>query len=156
MIPIEEGAFENAIRENTKAIFIETLGNPNADVVDIEKAAEIAHAHKIPLVVDNTSRTPYLVRPIEHGADIVVHSATKFIGGHGTAIGGVIVDSGKFDWEASRKVPLPHRTQPQLPRHQLHQGSRRCGFRYKDQSDSPERYRRNPFSFPRIYVLTGS
>ena len=94
--PDEEGAFENAIRDNTKAIFIETLGNPNANLIDIEKTAEIAHKHKIPLVIDNTFGTPYLIRPIEHGADIVVHSATKFIGGHGTAIGGVIVDSGKF------------------------------------------------------------
>lgn len=94
-----------AIQENTKAIFIETLGNPNSDVVDIEAVARIAHEAKIPLVVDNTFATPYLVRPIEYGADIVVHSATKFIGGHGTTIGGVIVDSGKFDWEASGKFP---------------------------------------------------
>ena len=94
-----------AIKENTKAVFIETLGNPNSDVVDIEKLAEIAHENKIPLVIDNTFATPYLVRPIEYGADIVVHSATKFIGGHGTTIGGVIVDSGKFDWEASGKFP---------------------------------------------------
>lgn len=99
----DESAVNAAIKENTKAIIIETLGNPNSDVVDIEKIAEIAHAHKIPLVVDNTFATPYLVRPIEYGADIVVHSATKFIGGHGTTIGGVIVDSGKFDWEASGK-----------------------------------------------------
>ncbi len=98
-------AVESAIQENTKAVFIEVLGNPNSDVVDIEKIAGIAHAHKIPLVIDNTFATPYLVRPIEHGADIVVHSATKFIGGHGTTIGGVIVDSGKFDWEASGKFP---------------------------------------------------
>lgn len=98
-------AVEAAIQENTKAIFIEVLGNPNSDVADIEKLAGIAHAHKIPLVIDNTFATPYLVRPIEHGADIVVHSATKFIGGHGTTIGGVIVDSGKFDWEASGKFP---------------------------------------------------
>lgn len=96
---------EAAIQDNTKAVFIETLGNPNSDVVDIEKLAAIAHAHKIPLVIDNTFATPYLVRPIEYGADIVVHSATKFIGGHGTTIGGVIVDSGKFDWEASGKFP---------------------------------------------------
>lgn len=98
-------AVEAAVQENTKAIFIETLGNPNSDVVDIEAIAKIAHAHKIPLVIDNTFATPYLVRPIEYGADIVVHSATKFIGGHGTTIGGVIVDSGKFDWEASGKFP---------------------------------------------------
>ena len=96
---------ENAIQENTKAIFIETLGNPNSDVSDIAKFAEIAHEHKIPLVIDNTFATPYLVRPIEYGADIVVHSATKFIGGQGTTIGGVIVDTGKFDWEASGKFP---------------------------------------------------
>ncbi|HIX28915.1 MAG TPA: O-acetylhomoserine aminocarboxypropyltransferase/cysteine synthase [Candidatus Blautia stercoravium] len=96
---------ERAIQENTKAIFIETLGNPNSEVVDIEKIAKIAHENKIPLVVDNTFATPYLVRPIAYGADIVVHSATKFIGGHGTAIGGVIVDSGNFDWEASGKFP---------------------------------------------------
>lgn len=98
-------AVEAAIQDNTKAVFIETLGNPNSDVVDIEKVAEIAHKHKIPLVVDSTFATPYLVRPIEYGADIVVHSATKFIGGHGTTIGGVIIDSGKFDWEASGKFP---------------------------------------------------
>ena len=96
---------EGAIKENTKAVYIETLGNPNSEVVDIEALAEIAHKHKIPLVIDNTFATPYLVRPIEYGADIVVHSATKFIGGHGTTIGGVIVDSGKFDWAASGKFP---------------------------------------------------
>ncbi len=95
----------SAIKENTKAVFIETLGNPNSNVTDIQAVADIAHEHKIPLVIDNTFGTPYLIRPIEHGADIVVHSATKFIGGHGTAIGGVIVDSGKFDWEASGKFP---------------------------------------------------
>lgn len=98
-----EKVVENAINEKTKALYIETLGNPNSDVVDIESVARIAHRHKIPLVVDNTFATPYLVRPIEYGADIVVHSATKFIGGHGTSIGGVIVDGGKFDWEASGK-----------------------------------------------------
>ena len=98
-----EKEVENAINEKTKALYIETLGNPNSDVVDIESVAKIAHKHKIPLVVDNTFATPYLVRPIEYGADIVVHSATKFIGGHGTSIGGVIVDGGKFDWEASGK-----------------------------------------------------
>lgn len=103
--PYEEGAFEKAIQPNTKAIFIETLGNPNSNIIDIEEVAKLAHAHKIPLVVDSTFATPYLVRPIEYGADIVVHSATKFIGGHGTAIGGVIVDSGKFNWEESGKFP---------------------------------------------------
>lgn len=98
-------ALEAAIQENTKAVFIETLGNPNSEVTDIEAIARIAHAHGIPLVVDNTFATPYLVRPISYGADIVVHSATKFIGGHGTTIGGVIVDSGKFDWESSGRFP---------------------------------------------------
>lgn len=92
--PDEEGSFEKAIQENTKAVFIETLGNPNSNIIDIRKIADIAHAHKIPLVIDSTFATPYLIRPIEYGADIVVHSATKFIGGHGTAIGGVIIDSG--------------------------------------------------------------
>lgn len=103
--PQEEGAFEAAIRENTKAIFVETLGNPNSDVADLEKLADIAHRHGIPLVVDSTFATPYLVRPIAYGADVVVHSATKFIGGHGTALGGVIVDSGRFDWKKSGKYP---------------------------------------------------
>ena len=103
--PDEEGAFENAINENTKALYIESLGNPNSNLIDIEKVAAIAHKHNIPLVVDSTFATPYLLRPFAHGADIVVHSATKFIGGHGTAIGGVIVESGKFDWKASGKFP---------------------------------------------------
>lgn len=92
-----------AIRPNTKAVYLETLGNPNSDIPDIDTIAEIAHAHGLPLVIDNTFGTPYLIRPIEHGADIVVHSATKFIGGHGTTLGGIIVDSGKFDWKASGK-----------------------------------------------------
>ena len=97
--------FEKAIQENTKAVFIETLGNPNCNIIDIDAVAEIAHRHRIPLIIDNTFGTPYLIRPIEHGVDIVVHSATKFIGGHGTSLGGVIVDSGKFDWVASGKFP---------------------------------------------------
>ena len=103
--PEVEGSFEAAIQENTKAIYIETLGNPNSNLVDIEELSKIAHKPHIPLVVDSTFATPYLIRPIEYGADIVVHSATKFIGGHGTAIGGVIVDSGNFDWKASGKYP---------------------------------------------------
>ena len=94
---------EGAIRPNTKAVYLETLGNPNSDIPDIDAIAAIAHKHGLPLVIDNTFGTPYLIRPIEHGADIVVHSATKFIGGHGTSLGGVIVDSGKFDWKASGK-----------------------------------------------------
>ena len=103
--PYVEGSFEAAIQDNTKAICVETLGNPNSNLIDLEKLATIAHKHNIPLVVDSTFATPYLIRPIEYGADIVVHSATKFIGGHGTAIGGVIVDSGNFDWKASGKYP---------------------------------------------------
>ena len=97
--------FENAIKDNTKALFIESLGNPNSSLIDVDAVAAIAHKHNIPLIVDNTFGTPFLFRPIEHGADVVVHSATKFIGGHGTTLGGVIVDSGKFDWKASGKFP---------------------------------------------------
>ena len=97
--------FEDAIQVNTKAVFIETFGNPNSNLIDIDAVAAIAHSHKIPLIIDNTFATPYLIRPIEHGADIVVHSATKFLGGHGTTLGGVIVDGGKFDWKASGKFP---------------------------------------------------
>ena len=96
---------EGAIQDNTRAIYLETLGNPNSDIPDIDAIAEIAHKHGLPLVIDNTFGTPYLIRPIEHGADIVVHSATKFIGGHGTTLGGVIIESGKFDWKASGKYP---------------------------------------------------
>ena len=101
--PFDFDELEGAFKDNTKAVIIETLGNPNSEVVDIEAIAKIAHAHKVPLIVDNTFATPYLVRPIEYGADIVVHSATKFIGGHGTSVGGVIIDSGKFDWIAADK-----------------------------------------------------
>lgn len=103
--PHDPQNFENAIRENTKLIYAETLGNPHSDIIDIEAIAAVAHRHGLPLVVDNTFATPYLLRPIEHGADVVVHSATKFIGGHGTAMGGVVVDSGRFDWAASGKFP---------------------------------------------------
>ena len=103
--PLDPSAFEAAIKDNTKALYIEALGNPNSEVTDIEAIAKIAHAHKIQLVIDSTFATPYLLRPIEYGADIVVHSATKFIGGHGTTIGGVIIDGGKFDWKASGKFP---------------------------------------------------
>ena len=130
-------AVEAAIQDNTKAVYIETLGNPNSDVVDIEAIAKIAHAHKIPLVVDNTFATPYLVRPIEYGADIVVHSATKFIGGHGTTIGGVIVDGGKFDWE-------------------LYKSSRTCSICYKNPCNPAERYRCNHLSIPLIHFPAGT
>lgn len=103
--PLQPEEFEKAIKDNTKALYIEALGNPNSEVSDVEAIAKIAHAHQIPLLIDATFATPYLLRPIEYGADIVIHSATKFIGGHGTSIGGVIVDSGKFDWKASGKFP---------------------------------------------------
>ena len=103
--PSDVSNFEKAIRPRTKALFIESFGNPNSNLTDIQAVADIAHAHRIPLIIDNTFATPYLLRPIEYGADIVVHSATKFIGGHGTTIGGVIVDSGRFDWKASGKFP---------------------------------------------------
>ena len=103
--PEAEGSFEAAIRENTKAIFVETLGNPNSNLANLEELSEIAHKHNIPLVVDSTFATPYLIRPLEYGADVVIHSATKFIGGHGTAIGGVIIDGGKFDWKAAGSYP---------------------------------------------------
>ncbi|MEE1228586.1 MAG: O-acetylhomoserine aminocarboxypropyltransferase/cysteine synthase family protein [Lachnospiraceae bacterium] len=103
--PLDPSAFEAAIQDNTRALYVESLGNPNSEVTDLDAIAKIAHAHNIPLLVDNTFGTPYLLRPIEHGADIVIHSATKFIGGHGTSIGGVIVDGGKFDWKAAGKFP---------------------------------------------------
>lgn len=103
--PDDPQNFENAIQENTKAVFIETLGNPNSNIIDIQAVADIAHKHNIPLVVDDTFTTPYLIRPFEYGADIVAFSATKFVGGHGTTLGGVIVESGKFDWKASGKFP---------------------------------------------------
>ena len=123
---------KHAIQDNTKAIYIETLGNPNSDVVDIEAIAKIAHAHKIPLVVDNTFATPYLVRPIEYGADIVVHSATKFIGGHGTTIGGVIVDGGKFDWEASGKFASLTEPNPSYHGISFTKAAGSCSIRNKD------------------------
>ena len=142
--PFDEKELEGAIRENTKAVFLETLGNPNSDVVDIEGIARIAHAHKIPLVVDNTFATPYLVQPIAYGADIVVHSATKFIGGHGTAVGGVIVEGGSFDWEASGR--FPSLTEPNEEMHEkgkgwlrrfLYEGGRPCGLRNEDTGHPP-------------------
>lgn len=115
--PAEIGNFERAIRPETKAVFIETFGNPNCNLIEIEKVAEIAHRHGVPLLIDNTFGTPFLIRPIEHGADIVIHSATKFIGGHGTTLGGVIVDSGRFDWKASGK--FPQLTEPDAAYHGL-------------------------------------
>lgn len=125
--PSDYDKIEASFQENTKALYIETLGNPNSDVVDIERLAQIAHAHRVPLVVDNTFATPYLVRPFEYGADIVVHSATKFIGGHGTSLGGVIVENGRFDWEGSGKF-LTCALEPQLSWRYLHQGSTGAAF----------------------------
>ena len=110
---------EGAIKDNTTLVYLETLGNPNADIPNIDAISEIAHKHGLPVVVDNTFGTPYLFRPLEHGANVVVHSATKFIGGHGTSLGGVIVDGGNFDWKASGKYPQHRRAQPLLPRHLL-------------------------------------
>ena len=146
---------EAAIQENTKAVFIETLGNPNSDVVDIEAVAAIAHRHQIPLVIDNTFATPYLVRPIEYGADIVVHSATKFIGGHGTTIGGVIVDSGKFDWEASGKFPSLT-AQSQLSWYQFHKSGGRRGLCDEDPRDPAAGYRGYALSIPCLFLPAGS
>ena len=154
--PFNYDEVEQAIQENTRAIHIETLGNPNSDVVDIEKIAAIAHAHQIPLVVDNTFATPYLVRPLEYGADIVVHSATKFIGGHGTAIGGVIVDGGKFDWEASGKFPSLTEPNPSYQRHQFYKGGRTGSVRHKDPRHFTARHRCNHLSIPLFPVFTGT
>ncbi len=130
--PFNTDEVKAAIQDNTKALYIETLGNPNSDVVDIKTLANIAHEHKIPLVIDNTFATPYLVRPIEYGADIVVHSATKFIGGHGTSIGGVIVDSGKFDWEASGKFASLTEPNPSYHGISFTKAVGPAGFFYKD------------------------
>ena len=121
--PLDPSNFEKAIKDNTKALYIETLGNPNGEIVDIEAVAEIAHSHGIPVIIDNTFATPYLLRPIEHGADIVVESATKFIGGHGTSIGGIIVDGGTFDW-AAHGDKFPQLVQPKP-----------CGIYHEDPGD---------------------
>ena len=152
--PSDYDRIEASFRENTKALYIETLGNPNSDVVDIERLAQIAHAHKVPLVVDNTFATPYLVRPFEYGADIVVHSATKFIGGHGTSLGGVIVENGKFDWEG--QVPSSVHSEPQLSWCDFHQGSTGRGFCDRYPCHAPSRYGRLHFPCSCFYFLTGT
>ena len=154
--PADLEAVEAAIRDNTKAVFIETLGNPNSDIADIEKIASIAHRHQIPLVIDNTFATPYLVRPIEYGADIVVHSATKFIGGHGTAVGGVIVDGGRFDWAASKKFPGTFRAKCQLPRNPFCPGCGSGCLCHPDTGHSSKGYRGDPLTLPRLFVFTGA
>ena len=143
--PDEPGAFERAITPRTKAIFIETLGNPHSNIVDIEALADLAHKNGIPLVVDNTFATPWLLRPIEHGADVVVHSATKFIGGHGTTLGGVIVDGGKFDWEASGK--FPRLCEPEPSYH---------GLCCAGTGHPAARSWRNAFTLQRIYSAAGA
>ena len=164
-----------AIRPNTKAIYLETLGNPNSDIPDIDAVAAIAHAHQIPLVIDNTFGTPYLIRPIEHGADIVVHSATKFLGGHGTTLGGIVVDSGKFDWKAAGKyAPIadpnpsyvrlesgrqvrPHcGSEPKLPRHLLCGCGRPCRLCHLPACHSPARYRRGYLAVQCLPAPAGS
>ena len=145
--PEEEGAFEAAIQENTKAIFVETLGNPNSNLADLEKLAEVAHRHQLPLVVDSTFATPYLIRPIEYGADLVVHSATKFIGGHGTAIGGVIVDSGNFDWNASGRY---------LSRRIVYRCSRCSGICDIHPCSSFEGYWRDVIAISCVYLFAGA
>lgn len=151
-----DGELEAAIQDNTKAVFIETLGNPNSDVVDIEAVAEIAHKHKIPLIVDNTFATPYLVRPIEYGADIVVHSATKFIGGHGTAVGGVIVDGGKFDWEASGKFPVLTEPDPSYHGISFTKAAGPAAFVKLIPCDPSQRYRSHSVAFSCISVSSGT
>ncbi len=146
---------ENAIQPNTKAVYLETLGNPNSDIPDIDAIAAIAHKHGLPLVIDNTFGTPYLIRPIEHGADIVVHSATKFIGGHGTTLGGIIVDSGNFDWKASGRYPNIAAPQPQLPRRLLCRCRRPRRLRHLHPRHPAARYRCHHLSVQRIPAAAG-
>lgn len=153
--PDEEGSFEKAVQPNTKAIFIEVLGNPNSNLIDIDKVAKIAHDNAIPLVVDSTFTPPNLIRPIEHGADIVIHSPTKFVGGHGTTLGGAIIDSGKFDWAASGNVCRHHRSKPELPRSILYRSSWTGSIRNEDPCDPAERYRSNSSPFNAFLLLQG-
>lgn len=154
--PADLNNFEKAIQENTRAVFFETLGNPNSNIIDIEAVAEIAHRHKIPVIIDNTFGTPYLIRPIEHGADIVVHSATKFIGGHGTSLGGVIVDSGKFDWAGSGK--FPQLTEPDASYHggALYRCGRPRSLHHPDTRRVVARHRRYHQPVQRFYLVAGT
>ena len=133
--PSDPANFEAAIQENTKLLYAESLGNPNSDVIDLEAIAAIAHKHGIPFIVDSTFATPYLLRPIEHGVDIVVHSATKFIGGHGTVMGGVIVDSGKFDWAQNDKISRPVKAESLVSRRCLYRSLRQFGLHLKNSYD---------------------
>ena len=148
---------EAAIEENTRAIYIETLGNPNSDIPNIDALAALAHRHGLPLVVDNTFGTPYFIRPIEHGADIVVHSATKFLGGHGTTLGGIIVDSeANFDWTASGKYGPPLPKQIKLSWRFFCEGRRTSSLCYLYPCNSASRYRSNHFSVCRVFIVTGN
>ena len=140
--PRDPSAFEAAIEPNTKLFYGETLGNPGIEVMDVEAVADVAHANGLPLMVDSTFSTPYLFRPIEHGADIVIHSVTKFLGGHGTALGGVLVDGGRFDWSASRQVPDDDRAVRRLPRRGVRRGVRPVGARHAGPRRGPPRLRR--------------
>lgn len=144
--PDEEGSFEEAVQPNTKAIFIEVLGNPNSNLIDIDKVAKIAHDNAIPLVVDSTFTPPNLIRPIEHGADIVIHSLTKFVGGHGTTLGGAIIDSGKFDWAASGKFASITEPNPSYHGVSFTEAVGPGSIRNEDPCDPAERYRSNSFS----------
>lgn len=146
---------EGAIQENTKAIYIETLGNPNSDIPDIDAVAAIAHKHGLPLVIDNTFGTPYLIRPIEHGADIVVHSATKFIGGHGTTLGGVIVDGGTFDWADSGRYPWISEPNPSYHGVRFTEAAGPAAFVTYIRRDSPAGYRRDNIPLCGISTASG-
>ena len=152
--PDDPQNFEKAIDENTKFLFVETLGNPNSNITDLRAVSEIAHKHQIPLVVDATFTTPYLLRPFEYGVDIVVHSATKFIGGHGTTLGGLIIESGKFDWKASGKFGKIADPNPSY--HGISFVDAVGSIHHLHPCDSPARYRRNPFSVQCIPASAGS
>lgn len=154
--PLDVSNFEKAIQENTKALYIETLGNPNSEVSDIEAVAKIAHAHNLPLVVDSTFATPYLVRPIEYGADIVVHSATKFIGGHGTTIGGIIVDAGKFDWKAGGRFPQFTEPNPSYHGISFSGRGRGCGICHQNPCHFTARHGGNTLAVSRVYLFAGT
>ena len=154
--PLRPEEFAKAIRENTKALYIEALGNPNSEVSDVETIAKIAHDHGIPLMIDATFATPYLLRPIEYGADIVIHSATKFIGGHGTSIGGVIIDSGRFDWKASGKFPQFTEPNPSYHGTELCGRGGQGGVCGADPRHPSKGYRRLSFPISRFPVLTGT
>lgn len=145
-------AVERAIKDETKLLFAETLGNPHSDVTDIRTLADIAHSHGIPLIIDNTFATPYLVRPFEYGADIVIHSATKFIGGHGTSLGGVIVDGGSFDWDIPGKFPTLSEPDPGYHGIRFTEAAGSAGLRHQGPGCTAERYRSGDLSLPRVHV----